>query len=253
MTSNQPRILVWDIENSPIEAYVWEHWDANVLHTIEDSYLLCVAFNWLGTGTETQWFRKAQGKANDKALVKHIWELLDQADYVIAHNGDNFDQKKANTRFLKYGMPPPSPYVQIDTLKEAKRNFALASNALNEIVRFLDLGMKPPHEGIELWMGCMDEVPSAWETMEKYNVHDVKLLAEVFDTLAPWIGQPGRAGPQANAQQWGTHRCTKLTCGSPLVVARGQRRTKSGVYQTYQCKTCGGYSQAKLRDDGKWK
>ena len=161
MTSN-PKVLVWDIENAPIEAYVWDHWDTNVLHTIEDSYLLCVAFNWLGTGTETQWFRKAQGKANDKALVKHIWELLDQADYVIAHNGDAFDQKKANTRFLKHGYGPPSPYVQIDTLKELRRHFKLASNKLDEAARVLNIGRKTAHAGIKLWLGCMANDEAAW-------------------------------------------------------------------------------------------
>jgi len=250
---SEPRILIWDIETTPILAYVWRHWQDNIAKTIEDSYMLSAAYKWYGEGGP-HFLRKSKRKGDDKALVKAVWKLLDEADYVIAHNGDRFDQKKANTRFLKYGMPPPSPYVQIDTLKEAKRHFALASNALNEIVRFLDLGMKLPHEGIELWMGCMNEDPDSWATMEEYNVHDVVLLSDVFDTLAPWISQPGRAGPQANAQQWmGTHRCTKLTCGSPLVVARGQRRTKTGVYQTYQCKTCGGYSQAKLNDDGKWK
>src|SRR5210317_96459 len=139
MTSN-PRILVWDIENAPIEAYVWDHYDTNVLHTIEDSYLLCAAYRWYGEDEPTQWVRKALPKGNDKALVKEIWHLLDEADYVVAHNGDRFDQKKANARFLKWGLEPPSPYVQIDTLKEAKRHFKLASNKLDEIARFLGVG-----------------------------------------------------------------------------------------------------------------
>ena len=248
----EPRILVWDIENSPIEAYVWDHWDTNILHTINDSYLLCVAFNWLGSGEPTQWFRKALPKGNDKALVKHIWELLDEADYVIAHNGDAFDQKKANTRFLKYGLGPPSPYVQIDTLKEARRHFKLASNKLDEIARFLDIGRKTPHAGIRLWLGCMGNDEAAWAKMKEYNIQDVDLLIEVFEPLRPWMGHPGVASARVNEQQWsGVGTCTKLGCGSTNLIKRGNYRTKANVYKSYQCKDCGGYSRALLDDDGR--
>jgi len=250
MTSNQPRILVWDLENAPIEAYVWDHWDTNVLHTIEDSYLLCVAYQWLGTG-ETLWIRKAKGKANDRELVLQIWSLLDEADYVIAHNGDAFDQKKANTRFLKWGLGPPSPYVQIDTLKELRRHFKLASNKLDEAARFLDIGRKTAHAGIRLWLGCMANDEASWSKMEEYNIQDVDLLVDVLEPLRPWIGHPGVAGARVNGQQWtGVGTCTKLGCGSSDLIRRGSYRTKANVYQSYQCKVCGGYSRALLDDNG---
>ena len=246
----KPKILIWDIETTPILAYVWTHWDANVLSTIDDSYFLSVAYKWLGD-REVTFLRKGMPKGNDKTLVKTVWKLLDEADYVIAHNGDRFDQKKANTRFLKYKLGPPSPYVQIDTLKEAKRHFALASNKLNEIARFLDIGMKTQHAGISLWLGCMDNDETSWSIMKEYNTHDVELLEEVWEELAPWTGQPGVAGPRVNMQQWtGPDTCTKLGCGSTNLVKRGFARTKAQEYQTYQCKDCGGYSRALLRDDG---
>ena len=248
-----PKILVWDVETAPIEAYVWGYYQTNVVHVIEDSYLMSEAHMWLGEDNDrVQYTRKALGKGNDKSLATHIWHLLDNADYVIAHNGDRFDQKVANTRFLKHGLGPPAPYVQIDTLKEAKRHFRLSSNKLNEIARFLEKGMKTPHAGIGLWLGCMANDEESWAKMREYNMHDVELLADVWADLAPWAGHPGVASAASNMQQWtGLDTCTKLGCGSSDLVKRGHQRTKANVFQTYQCKTCGGYSRALLKDDGR--
>jgi DNA polymerase III epsilon subunit-like protein len=54
-------------------------------------------------------------KTNDKELVTELWELFNEADILIAHNGDRFDRRKSNTRFLKHHLTPPQPYQTIDT------------------------------------------------------------------------------------------------------------------------------------------
>ena len=70
--------------------------------------------------------------------------------------------------------------------------------------------------------------------------------------MRPWIGYPGVASPRFNMQQWtGKNTCTN--CGSSDIVRRGQHRTKSSVYKTYQCKDCGHYNRALLADEGIWR
>jgi hypothetical protein len=248
--TSEPKVLIWDVETTPILAYVWGYYDQNVLHVVEDSYFLSVAYKWLGDKDVT-FLRKALPKGNDKTLIKEVWHLLDEADIVVAHNGDKFDQKKANTRFLKHRLGLPTPYVQIDTLKEYRRHFNMASYKLNEIARFLELGGKVQHAGITLWFGCMDNDEASWSVMKEYNVHDVELLEDVWLELRPYTGHPGVASPPANMQQWtGAKTCTKIGCGSDRIHKRGVKRTKANAFQVYQCNQCGGYSRALLADNG---
>ena len=92
---------------------------------------------------------------------------------------------------------------------------------------------------------------AAWAKMKEYNKMDVDLLVEVWEKLQAWSGHPGVAAAAVNQQQWsGVWACTKLGCGSDELIRRGKHRTKANVYQTYQCKACGGYSRALLVDDG---
>src|SRR4029078_8668904 len=72
---------------------------------------------------------------NDKRIVKNLWKLLNEADVVIAHNGDRFDLPKINARFLIHQIKPPSHYETIDTLKTARRKFGLTSNKLDYITK----------------------------------------------------------------------------------------------------------------------
>lgn len=233
-----------DIETAPTLAWVWDMWNTNVIAVEEDWYLLCFAYKWYGD-TKVEWARKQANKGKDGALVRRAHELLDETDVVVAHNGDKFDIKRLNARFLKHGLQPVSPFISIDTLKEARRNFKLDSNRLNEIGRYLGIGEKAPNMGFHTWRGCMNNDPEAWAIMKEYNIRDVELLEEVFEKLKPFM-----QAPHFNMQQWtGTYTCTR--CGHEDVQRRGVRRTKANVYQSYQCKKCGGYSRALLADDGR--
>ena len=58
-------------------------------------------------------FYKIVGQ-NKTQLDSYI-ELIDKADIVIAHNGDKFDLRKLNTRFLFHELGTPSSYQSIDT------------------------------------------------------------------------------------------------------------------------------------------
>lgn len=236
---SKPKILIYDIETAPILAWVWSNWQTNVIETKEDWYVLSVQHAWydpdvLPEDMDIHFERKAQAKGNDRALLQHAWNLIDEADVIVAHNGDSFDIKKLNTRFLKHGLGLPSPAIQIDTKKEAKRHLNLASYSLAQIGRYYGLGHKTPHTGFALWLGCMDNDPDSWALMEEYGNQDVRLLAAVYRMLFPVMNYPGRAGNRFNMQQWtGANTCT--TCGSSRVEKRGKYRTKAGWKRTIRC------------------
>ena len=246
-----PRILIYDIETAPALVYVWSQWQTNVIDTHTDWYILCFAYKWYGDKTTSfvsvqQDPRKRRKPDDDRYVVERLAYLFDQADVVIAHNGDQFDAKKANARILFHGLNPPSPYRQIDTKKEVKRYMNHYSNALNELGRFHRLGEKVGHGGFSLWKGCMAGDKDSWKTMEKYNRQDVNILEVVWLKLRPWIGSPGKYQPM-NYGFWSdgtTTVCPK--CGSDDLIKRGFHRTLVNTYQTLQCKECGGYARRRL-------
>lgn len=96
----KPKILFLDIETAPTAAFVWGLFKQNVaINQIErDMYVLNWSARWLGedeTISDSLHWHKLwdTDPQNDKIIVKSIWKLLDQADYVVAHNGDRFDSR----------------------------------------------------------------------------------------------------------------------------------------------------------------
>jgi uncharacterized protein YprB with RNaseH-like and TPR domain len=117
------KILYYDIETAPNLSYVWGQYEQNVIDHEREWYILCVSYRWEGENKTHVCslvdFPDAYKKdpENDYHVVKKMWDLIDEADIVIAHNGDRFDMRKANARFVYHGLGPTSPTKQIDTLK----------------------------------------------------------------------------------------------------------------------------------------
>ena len=243
-TSTGPRILLYDLETSPILGYVWTLWKTNVIEVVEDWYLLSAAWQWYGED-QIHFARKAKGYANDQALTKKIWQLFDEADIVVAQNGDRFDQPKAWAKFIQYDLGPPSFYQEIDTLKMARKH-GFTSKSLDNLAKRLGIGKKLPHQGKNTWIGCIANDEESWQIMEEYNRHDVWLLDQVWKKLAPY------SDVKPNMQQWtGVYTCVNPRCGSGNLQRRGVYRTHAQTYQRYQCNDCKKYGRALLADDGR--
>jgi hypothetical protein len=85
--------------------------------------------------------------------------------------------------------------------------------------------------------------------MEDYNRQDVVATAQVFTRLIPWIDHP--TSQTVNFGHWRTGRVTCKKCMNfaevddvtSQFVYRGEHPTNASVYQTLQCKKCGGYTR----------
>jgi hypothetical protein len=241
-----PKVLIYDIETAPAAAWVWSAYKTNILGMKQDWYLLSFAYKWLGQkGTHFVSLPQdpsfTSGSTDDLWVAARLASLFDAADVVIAHNGDNFDQKKANARFLYHGIDPPSPYQQIDTLKEARRYFNNYQNSLKELGRIYTKEDKMSHEGFDLWLGCMAGDPEKWATMEKYNRQDVRVLERLYRRLLPartWSSVASTA-PRSPSFRPSSVRTAEATPASG-------RRTHSGT-----ARRCGRYDRrdSRLRCD----
>lgn len=239
-----PAILFVDIETSPILAAVWSIWQNGVglpmVH--HEWYIMAAAWKWMYTDKVE--YRDVQLTGEDDShLLKELWNLLDKADIVVAHNGRKFDVKKINARFLLADMPPPSPYKIVDTLEYAKRHFAFTSNKLMWLSENLTDTPKDDHAefpGYELWKECLAGNPKAWACMRKYNIRDIESLEKVYLRLRAWAeGHVNVAAYFEDAEV----RCPK--CGSKNIEKVGYALTQTGKYHRYQCNTCHGFSRSR--------
>jgi hypothetical protein len=186
-----PKLLFVDIETAPILAAVWQLYDTNAVYVERDTFILSVAARW-GDQKRTKTYALPdypgykRDKFSDKSLCKDLFDMLDKADVVIAHNGDAFDIKKINSRLIVNGFRPPSPYKTIDTLKIARKAFKFDSNKLDNIGRYLNRGRKLTHTGADLWRRCVAGDPKAWAKMRRYNARDVDLLVDVYEEIKAW-------------------------------------------------------------------
>jgi DNA polymerase elongation subunit (family B) len=243
--SNKTKVLLYDIETAPILGYVWNMYEANVLEIVERPYILCFSYKWLGERSvkvvsllDFPLYNK--DPKNDRMVVKEIRKLLDEADFVIGHNSNKFDNKWANKRMVYHGLTPASPSVWIDTLQIARRYFKFESNRLDDLAAFLGVGRKVVHHGFPTWKGCMRGDMKAWREMLRYAKQDTRLLEKVYLKLRPFdINHPN-----INALPRVLDACPK--CGSKNIVRHKERPTRVGTAYQYQCKSCGGYSTGKI-------
>ena len=120
--STKLKVLLLDIETAPNIGYVWGKYEQDVIKYIQEWYVLCFTGKWLDSGKTVTLGLPGfpdyeKNRTDDKALIEELWKMLDEADVVVAHNGDKFDIKKINTRFLVHGLTPPAPYKPVDTLR----------------------------------------------------------------------------------------------------------------------------------------
>ena len=246
-----PAILLYDIETAPGLAWVWSAYDTNVISMERDWYMLSFAYKWFnGNGMNFVSIFQSDDftpdTTNDLYVAERLAALFDRADVVVAHNGDKFDRRKANQRFLKHGIDPPAPYQSVDTLKATRGEFSHFANKLNELSRIHGFGEKEHHTGFHLWRECMRGDAEQWKVMEKYNRRDIALLEKLYVKILPWIGAPGKRGhPNIGFWHKGTMVCPK--CGHGKLTEHGTHRTTVSEFKTYQCERCRGYCRARKR------
>lgn len=233
-----PRILILDIETTPMQAYVWKRWKENISldQTIAEWFMICWSAKWLGEEevlgdccTPDEMLEE-----DDMRICYSLWNVLNEADIVIAHNGSHFDIPMINSRLAIHGFLPPSPYRQIDTLDVAKKSFKFSSNKLDALAGYFNIEHKDPTD-FKLWKACMEGDREALNYMFSYNKKDVEILEQVYYKIRPWI---------KNHPNLATINMTKEllcpVCGSHNVVPIPGKFSGTAIsqYQVYRCKDC---------------
>jgi uncharacterized protein YprB with RNaseH-like and TPR domain len=237
--SKEPKIILWDIETTPLSAYTWTLWPKSLSHEniIEDWSIICGAWKELGKDKVHTVAIKKVG--DDKAIVQKLRDALADADVIIHHNGDKFDIKKLNTRLIYHGLDPLPIRHTVDTLKEVKKVASFTSNRLDYIAKIL-VGQGKIHMEFGAWLKVMSGSKKAVKEMVAYNAEDVRVLERVYLWLRPYM----KSHPHVGAIKGEDKSCSCPKCGTTNVKKNGTRYTRAGVKrQEFQCKSCYSYFQ----------
>ena len=238
------KVLVFDIETAPMRSYTWSCWKQNIAtnQIISDWFILSWSAKWLFNPDVMS--DKLTGKEaineDDERITKSLFDLIDEADVLISHNGEKFDIRRINTRFLLHGLGTPSSYQSIDTLKHARKQFNVSSNRLDYLGQILGLGRKIDTGGFELWERCMKGEDEALLEMQVYCDQDVRLLEDVYLEIRPFIKPHPNIGLYIADD---IHRCP--SCGSDQLIPTGDYYTTVNTYTEFRCKSCGSNSRSR--------
>ena len=244
--SSGPRVLIFDIETSPMLVYAWSLFDLKLSPSqiVEDWSILSYSAKWLDEDdviySDTS---KMKDPRDDSELLSEIWELLNEADVLVTHNGVKFDAKKVNARLIEAGYTPPSKYRHFDTYQAARKVFKFTSNKLEYITRRLNDSDKRKlshgkFPGFSLWKACLEGNKEAWKEMREYNIMDVVSLEQTAKLIMPWY----------NNINWGMYsNQDECSCGSLDIEADGVYYTNASRYVRFRCNSCGASFRGKTK------
>ena len=185
------KILIYDIEISPTLGWVYGQYDTNVLKVEKQPLLMSISWKWLGDEGEPQCMvisHKDAQNWNDIDLVMKMRQLFDEANLLVGHNIDRFDNRVMTGKFIDYGLKPPSPCKSWDTLKMARKH-KFGSNKLGDLGDRFGEGTKTKITHADVWydllFGSAKDSKEASQLMKKYNIQDVALTEKIF---SEWFG-----------------------------------------------------------------
>ena len=245
--ANSLKVLFLDVETAPMIGYWWSRWNQNLGldQTVSEWFILSWSAKFGGDdkmykGVLTSEEAKSE---DDSRIMIDLWNLLNQVDCVVTHNGIKFDHKKINTRFILNGLPPTRPFRIIDTLKVVKENFAFSSNKLDNLLIQFGLDRKLD-TNFKLWKDCMAGDEIALARMSEYNDWDVISLEKAFIRLKPWVKNFPNYVLYNDIEDIDV--CP--TCGSKHLFEDGTYTTVANRYQLYRCNECGSISRRRKAD-----
>lgn len=251
--NKEPRIMWYDLETSPLKAWIWSLGKQVVRHDQLDSKhnnfdVICVTYCFndgkpakvLGWGYEQQ---------NSKKMIKEFIKIAKTADIIIGKNNVRFDDRRVNTLAFIHGLEGISEIIgKTDDLeKQMRKFFTFPTTRLDYISDILGLGGKIKMK-FDDWINIVEKDKKnglkAYNKMLKYGLKDVE------DTRAIWNKMSKYFKPKINMSVFNSdHVCTN--CGSKNIKANGTRIQGRTVYQQFFCNDHGGYAGRKTLGSNK--
>lgn len=222
-----PRVLLWDIEASKLEA--------------DFGHIFCIGYEWLGENkpkiiTLTDFPRFKRHPADDRYVVEAFSKVLGEADAQVTWFGTYFDIPYLQSRLIQHGLKPLRPVPHIDGWAIARKKLKLHSNRLASVSAFLGL-----EEKTSILQGYWRD--AAWghrpslKYVEEHCLQDIVVLRQAYLRLRPLLTtHPNlRLADPVSPDSDG---CP--VCGSKRIKHKNKYRIlRTKRVEQFQCNNCG--------------
>ena len=236
MPKTEPRILLWDVESTGLNATF--------------GTLLCIGWKFLGEKkvycpliTECG----NEDMLDDSGLVARFAEVFETCDYHVTYYGKRFDYPLVQSKLLLYGQAPLSPKPHLDLWFTSRYKLKLHNNRLDTVAKFLQLENQKNAIDFEAWRRAAIGDKKALGIVKSHCIPDVLVLEEAFLRMRPLIADE----PLRQNVLDGIDPSECVSCGSPNVTRRGFYHTKTRRYQRWQCQDCGKWMRDRSLDKSK--
>ena len=246
MSNQKPKILYYDIETSPLKAWVWGTGEQYISYNQLDKDfkmwgIICVTYCWNDgkPAKSIDWGYEEQDTAK---VVKEFDEIIKQADLTIGKNSDRFDTKMINACRMFAGLPGLPQWTKYtdDLEKQMRRYFRMPSQSLDYISQQLGLGGKIKME-MQDWIDIVeknDKGKTSLKKMIKYGLKDTEDTRFLWDKLSEHFDSKWNQSTFEGVKLI----CKHADCGSSDLKKDGTRVAGKTKYQHYTCKACGRYA-----------
>lgn len=230
--------LFMDIETSPNIGIFWSAGYKQQIsydNIVKERAIICICYKWANSNKvySLTWDKNQ----DDKAMLEQFIQIANQADEIVAHNGDKFDLPWIRTRCLYHRIPMFPQYTTLDTLKGARSKFKFNSNRLDYIAKYLGVGGKTS-TGFDLWKDAvLHNSKKALKDMVNYCKNDVVILEDVYNEMSPYLPSKTHHGVLEGKR---VSSCPNCASDNTKVVKKRVNARGSKTYQL-QCQSCGKY------------
>lgn len=202
---------------------------------VRPAKIICICYKW--EDNKRVEYLTWDSKQEDKKMLEAFIKVANQADEIVAQNGDKFDLPWLRTRCIFHRLPMFPKYTTVDTLKASRSYFRFASNRLDYVGGYLGLGHKEK-AGEELWDKItFENCQTSMRKMVKYCKRDVILLEDIYRVMKNYIPAKTHFGVK-----YGGIKRDCPECGSINVKVNKTNITSLGTKKhQLQCKDCGKY------------
>ena len=240
--NRKPKILFYDIETTPIKAWIWRVGEQVIRHhQLDDTYnstgIICIGYKWNDNkpARVVQW---DYNKQNTEKVIEEFDKIANKADIVIGKNSDRFDVKHINTQRMIAGLPGLPNWLNNteDLESQFRRNFWFPSYSLDYLSKALLKNKGKDRMEFDDWINIVEKRSrESYRKMIKYCKKDVD------DTKKLWDFALAHMKPKFNMATFKQELCCKI-CGSRSIRKNGTRPSGKTMYQTFFCNSHGGYA-----------
>lgn len=231
--------LFWDIEVTPNVVLSWgigNNISLSEANIVTERSIICIAYQW--EHEEEPKYLSVSRVGNDKTILTKFLEIAEQADELVAHNGDRFDLKWFRARCLYHGIVALPLAKTVDTLQIVRRTCKFNNAKMGYLAELLGIDHQKGSPGYSLWKkALLGNDSKAVQEIAEYCAQDVKVLKALYDRIVRLFPPKTHAGVMAGLEKWTCPRC-----GSVHVGKSKTRTTTAGTVQhQMKCKDCHGY------------